>query len=69
MIYLKGGSIGLLAVAGCVALFTGVLAIFHYDARALIGAFWFISLPMMLFVFAVGFYWPFRKRSGRHTMR
>ena len=52
MAYVKSAAIGLIAAVACIALFTGVLGNFRYDARYLMGKFWFISLLVLLVVFA-----------------
>jgi hypothetical protein len=69
MNYLKGIAAGLIAVAGCVALFTVALRIFYYDGRAIMGHFWFISLPVMFLIFSLGFCWVFRGASIRGAKR
>jgi hypothetical protein len=66
MTYLRGVAIGFIAMVACIALFTGVLWIFDYDARFLMGYFWFITLPLISFVFAIGFYLTVRRyRAAR----
>ena len=67
MIYLKGIVIGLIAVVACVALFYEAMeTFFFYDGRYLMGRFWFITLPLMSFVFAIGFYLSVRRyRAAR----
>jgi hypothetical protein len=64
MAYVKSAAIGLIAAVACIAQFTGVLGIFRYDARYLMGKFWFISLLVLLVVFATGSYLSIRKASG-----
>jgi uncharacterized membrane protein len=67
MTYLKGVAIGFIAIVACIALFYEAVGIFFfYDGRYLMGRFWFISLPLMSFVFAIGFYLTVRKyRAAR----
>jgi uncharacterized membrane protein len=67
MIYLKGIVIGLIAVVASVAMFYEAVGIFFfYDGRYLMGRFWFITLPLMSFVIAIGFYLTVRRyRAAR----
>jgi uncharacterized membrane protein len=70
MIYIKGVVIGLIAVVACVALFYEAMGtFFFYDGRYLMGRFWFISLPLMLLIFAIGFYLTLRKVSRHRPVR
>jgi uncharacterized membrane protein len=65
MKYVKSATIGLIAVVACVALFTEAMRIFfYYDGRYLMGRFWFTTLPLILFIFAIGFYLTLRKVSS-----
>ena len=55
MIYFLSMFAGFAAVVVFVALGTFALGIFHVDARALIGAFPVVSIPLLAIVFVVGF--------------
>jgi hypothetical protein len=63
MIYIKSILAGTGLLIGCVALFTFALFTINIDLRAIMGHFPFISLPIMLAIFVVGFLWQFRRTS------
>lgn len=62
---MKGILVGLVAVAGSVGLFTLVLGILHLDARYLMGRFYFLSLPLMVVIFALGLWWQLSRERAR----
>jgi hypothetical protein len=65
MIYLKSLLAGIALLIGCVALFTQTLGMINLDARYMMGHYPFISLPIMLVVFAIGFLGQFHRGSRR----
>jgi hypothetical protein len=70
MIYIKSILAGTGLLIGCVALFTFALFTINIDLRAIMDHFPFISLPIMLAIFVVGFLWQFRRTSkGWCSMR
>jgi hypothetical protein len=65
MIYVTSILVGAAALIGSVALLTLVLGAIHLDARYLMGHFSFISLPIMLIIFVIGFCWQFGRKNRR----
>jgi hypothetical protein len=63
VIYIKSVVAGAAALIGAVTLLTSALGAIHLAARYLIGHFSFISLPIMLIIFVIGFRWQFGKKK------
>jgi xanthine/uracil permease len=69
LIYLKSLVTGIVVLVLGVGLFTWALATFYYDARYYMGHYWFVSLPIMAFLFLTGFYWQLRRTSNPRGVR
>ena len=74
MVYLKSLIAGILVLFGTWVLFAVIVVLiispfrFHdccvsYDPRGLISFYWFVSVPVAVVVFVLGFRWEFRRTS------
>ncbi len=70
MAYVIAVAIGFISVTASIVVFDEAMRIlFYYDARYFMGRFWFISLPLISFIFAIGFYLTLRKLQRRRLIR
>jgi hypothetical protein len=66
MIYLSSTLAGIVLLIACVILFTFSLPeLMHLDARWVMGQYPFISLPMMVAIFGIGFLLQFRRATRK----